>query len=91
MFTSGIVSRVRFWLIASFGSGWKHAGENLADVLQRRTPSLQPLIQMCDALSRNVHSLGISAQKASAHLSAALLTTAEFPLLSCPENLAIRA
>ena len=57
VFTSGIVSRVGVWLIALFFSGWKHAGENLAEVLKRRAPGLQPLIQMCDALSRNVPKL----------------------------------
>jgi len=57
VFTSGIVSRVGVWLIALFFSGWKHAGENLADVLKRRAPGLQPLIQMCDALSRNAPKL----------------------------------
>jgi transposase len=56
-FTSGIVSRVGTWFIALFFSGWKHAGENLADVLKRRAPGLQPLIQMCDALSRNTPKL----------------------------------
>jgi transposase len=57
VFTSGIVSRVGVWLIALFFSGWKHAGENLAEVLKRRAPGLGPLIQMCDALSRNVPKL----------------------------------
>jgi hypothetical protein len=47
VFTSGIVSRVGVWMVALFFSGWKHAGENLADVLQRRAPGLAPLIQMC--------------------------------------------
>jgi transposase len=57
VFTSGIVSRVGAWLIALFFSGWKHAGENLADVLKRRAPGVGPLIQMCDALSRNTPKL----------------------------------
>src|SRR5215831_2809830 len=56
-FTSGIVSRVGTRFIALFFSGWKHAGENLAEVLKRRAPGLQPLIQMCDALSRNTPKL----------------------------------
>lgn len=56
-FTSGIVSRVGTRFIALFFSGWKHAGENLAEVLKRRAPGLQPLIQMCDALSRNAPKL----------------------------------
>jgi transposase len=57
VFTSGIVSRVGVWLIALFFSGWKHAGENLAEVLKQRTPGMAPLIQMCDALSRNAPKL----------------------------------
>jgi hypothetical protein len=57
VFTSGIVSKVGVWLIALFFSGWKHAGENLAEVLKQRVPGLAPLIQMCDALSRNAPKL----------------------------------
>ena len=34
--------------------GAKHAGENIAEVLQKRQTGLAPPIQMCDALSRNV-------------------------------------
>ncbi len=53
VFTSGIVSLGPGWEIALYCSGAKHAGENLAEVLRRRPPGLAPLIQMCDALSRN--------------------------------------
>ncbi|MBZ5620248.1 MAG: IS66 family transposase [Acidobacteriia bacterium] len=53
-FTSGIVSIVERRRIALFFTGRKHAGENLADVLQRRAAGSPPPIQMCDALSRNV-------------------------------------
>jgi hypothetical protein len=56
-FTSGIVSIWREWKIALYFSGWKHAGENLADVLRQRAPGLAPPIQMCDALSRNTPKL----------------------------------
>ena len=35
-FTSGIVSMVGAWTIALFFTGWKHAGENLAEVLKQR-------------------------------------------------------
>jgi transposase len=56
-FTSGIVSIVGAWTIAVFFTGWKHAGENLADVLKRRARELPPPIQMCDALSRNTPKL----------------------------------
>jgi Transposase IS66 family len=52
-FTSGIVSMMGAWTIAVFFTGWKHAGENLAEVLKQRTRGLPPAIQMSDALSRN--------------------------------------
>ena len=52
-FTSGIVSLVGAWTIALFFTGWKHAGENIADVLKQRAGELPAPIQMCDALSRN--------------------------------------
>jgi hypothetical protein len=52
-FTSGIVSIVGAWTIALFFTGWKHAGENLAEVLKQRARELPPPIQMSDALSRN--------------------------------------
>ena len=52
-FTSGIVSMVGAWTIALFFTGWKHAGENLAEVLKQRARELPAPIQMCDALSRN--------------------------------------
>ncbi len=35
-FTSGIVSLVGAWTIALFFTGWKHAGENIAEVLKQR-------------------------------------------------------
>ena len=35
-FTSGIVSMVGAWTVALFFTGWKHAGENLAEVLKQR-------------------------------------------------------
>ena len=56
-FTSGIVSMVGAWTIALFFTGWKHAGENLADVLKQRARELPAPIQMCDALSRNTPKL----------------------------------
>jgi transposase len=52
-FTSGIVSIMGAWTIALFFTGWKHAGENLADVLKQRARELPAPIQMSDALSRN--------------------------------------
>jgi transposase len=56
-FTSGIVSICSGRQIALYFTGAKHAGENLADVLKQREPGLPPLIQMCDALSRNTPKL----------------------------------
>jgi len=57
VFTSGIVSISGRWKIALYFTGWKHAGENLADVLRRRAAELDAPIQMCDALSRNTPKL----------------------------------
>jgi len=57
VFTSGIVSISGRWKIALYFTGWKHAGENLADVLKRRAAELDAPIQMCDALSRNTPKL----------------------------------
>ncbi len=53
VFTSGIVSTNAGRTIALFFTGRRHAGENLAEVLQHRASELGPPIQMCDALSRN--------------------------------------
>jgi transposase len=54
VFTSGIVSICAGgWKIALYFTGWKHAGENLADVLKQRAAKSEAPIQMCDALSRN--------------------------------------
>ena len=52
-FTSGIVSICGGRKIALYFTGWKHAGENLADVLKQRATELEAPIQMCDALARN--------------------------------------
>lgn len=56
-FTSGIVSIVGAYKVALFFTGSKHAGENLARVLQQRARELSPPVQMCDALSRNTPKL----------------------------------
>ena len=55
-FTSGIVSVLPEHSIALFFTGPRHAGENLAEVLNQRARELCAPIQMCDALSRNVSS-----------------------------------
>jgi transposase len=57
VFTSGLVWIVQGRRIALYFTGCKHAGENLAEVLKLRSPDLPPIIQMCDALSRNVPKL----------------------------------
>jgi len=69
VFTSGIVATAEGYKIALFFTGGQHAGENLADVLQRRAAELPPPIQMrnargtrvprtvSDALSRNTPKL----------------------------------
>jgi len=51
--TSGIVALGEGHQIALFFTGVQHAGENLADVLARRSELLEAPIQMCDALSHN--------------------------------------
>ena len=57
VFTSGIVSTKQGQKIALYFTGRQHAGENIGDVLKQRAKELSPLIQMCDALSRNVPKL----------------------------------
>jgi len=54
VFTSGIVSILEGRRIALFFTGHRHAGENLAVVLQQRASTRGRPIQMCDALSRNM-------------------------------------
>ena len=53
-FTTNILAYVQDRPVALYFSGWQHAGENLAQLLQHRAPGLEPPIQMCDALSRNM-------------------------------------
>lgn len=54
VFTSGIVSVGAGHRIALFFTGVRHAGENLTDVLRRRSKDLPPPIQMCDGLDHNL-------------------------------------
>lgn len=54
LFTSGVVSIRNGVRIALFFSGRQHAGENLSDVLKHRAQELEPPIQMCDGLTRNL-------------------------------------
>jgi len=54
VFTSGIIAQTSDeHPIALFFTGRQHAGENLADILKRRSAELTAPIQMCDALSAN--------------------------------------
>jgi hypothetical protein len=53
VFTTGIVATNQGLRMALFFTGTSHAGENLAELLERRASELGPPIQMCDALSRN--------------------------------------
>lgn len=54
MFTTGILSRADDHDIALFYNSTQHAGENLTKLLSKRNPDNEPVIQMCDALSRNI-------------------------------------
>jgi hypothetical protein len=55
LFTTAIVAIVAaIGTIALFFTGRKHAGENLAAVLERRAKNLPPPIHMGDALTRNL-------------------------------------
>jgi hypothetical protein len=53
VFTTGIIATRAERTFALFFSGGQHAGENLQDLLDRRSPDLATPIQMCDGLSRN--------------------------------------
>jgi len=53
IFTTGIVAKLAEHRMALFFTGRKHAGENMTEVLRKRSSGLPPPIQMCDALSRN--------------------------------------
>jgi hypothetical protein len=54
LFTTGIVSIVNDRKIGLFFTGRNHAGENMTELLRKRSSGLDPPIQMCDALSRNL-------------------------------------
>lgn len=54
VFTSGIISVLETIRIALFFTGHRHAGENLVALLKQRAGELDPPLQMCDALSRNM-------------------------------------
>jgi transposase len=52
-FTTGVLAVHKERRIALFFTGPKHAGENMARLLEQRATGLSPPIQMCDGLSRN--------------------------------------
>lgn len=54
MFTSGFASIAGSVKIALFLTGHNHAGENMAEILAKRSNELGPPIQMCDGSSRNI-------------------------------------
>ncbi len=54
LFTTGVVAETEDGRIALFFTGRKHAGENLTDVLAARDGKLDPPVQMCDGLDRNL-------------------------------------
>lgn len=54
-FTTNLQADVQSRQVPLYFTGWQHAGENLGDLLRRRDPTLEPPIQMCDALSRNMN------------------------------------
>jgi hypothetical protein len=54
IFTTGMLSVTGERKVALFFTGQKHAGENMTDLLAKRHAGLDPPIQMCDALTRNV-------------------------------------
>jgi transposase len=54
IFTTGIVCVSEGHSIAIFHTGRRHAGENLAALLEKRAAEKDPPIQMADALSHNV-------------------------------------
>lgn len=54
--------------ISLFFTGWKHAGENMNDLLAKRPKDLSPPIQQCDALSRNIPEAPTQVSNCLAHL-----------------------
>ena len=53
-FTTGLIARTKERDIALFYNGMQHAGENMEQLLKKRDANASPVIQMCDALSRNI-------------------------------------
>ena len=57
IFTTGILSVSEAYLVALYLSGPKHAGENWAELLDKREPDELPILQMSDALAANFSKL----------------------------------
>jgi hypothetical protein len=57
VFTTGVVAVTGDRQIAVYFTGPKHAGENVADLLQRRAGELPPPVLMCDASASNTSEL----------------------------------
>jgi len=53
LFTTGMIARTDDHDIVLYYTGRQHAGENLSDLLSKRSKDLPPPMLMCDALSRN--------------------------------------
>lgn len=53
-YTTGILSFVEGIIIALFMSGRQHSGENMTDLLNKRSRDAGMLMRMCDALSANL-------------------------------------
>jgi transposase len=53
IFTTGIVAKVEDREICLFFSGPKHAGENILELIKKRSEALSKPMVMCDASSRN--------------------------------------
>jgi transposase len=53
MFTTAMLAKAGEREIALFFTGRNHAGENITDLLRKRTPGLKPPLLMSDGLSRN--------------------------------------
>ena len=54
MYTTGIMSEFEQHPIAIFRSGRKHSGENIQQLLAKRSPERPVPLRMCDALSSNL-------------------------------------
>lgn len=66
--TTGIVAITAAHLVVLYFTGRKHAGENLADVLQQRDPSLPEPIHMADGLDHNdPGKIGVKSGKCLTH------------------------